>query len=142
VSRNYTISIGTSANLSISTPPNLGTIDISKGYTTTLQAVGGRPPYTWTINGTKPASVNLAANGTLTANSSTDMGVFSGFGGRGCCASRLLEPPLPEPPLPELQKPPTCAPCPSESIPAPTCFGTFGDSSAGISFGVDIGSAL
>jgi formylglycine-generating enzyme required for sulfatase activity len=71
VSRNYTISIGTSAVLSISTPPNLGTIDINKGYSTTLQAVGGKPPYTWTINGTKPASVNLAANGTLTANSST-----------------------------------------------------------------------
>jgi formylglycine-generating enzyme required for sulfatase activity len=71
VSRNYTISIAATAPLSISTPPNLGTIDISKGYTTTLQAVGGRPPYTWTINGTRPASVNLAANGTLTANSST-----------------------------------------------------------------------
>ena len=72
VSRNYTISIVATAPLSISTPPNLGTIDINKGYTTTLQAVGGRPPYTWTINGTtKPASVNLAANGTLTANSSS-----------------------------------------------------------------------
>jgi formylglycine-generating enzyme required for sulfatase activity len=70
ITRTFNINISASDALSIVSGPNFGPVSINSTYTTKLQALGGKPLYTWSINGTKPASVNLASDGTLTMNSS------------------------------------------------------------------------
>jgi formylglycine-generating enzyme required for sulfatase activity len=69
ITRTFNINISASNALSIVSGPNFGPVSINSTYTTTLQGLGGRPSYTWSIVGTKPASVNLATTGVLTANS-------------------------------------------------------------------------
>jgi len=70
---NFTISVETADPLYISTPANLGTVNINTAFSTTLQALGGKPAYTWSLasRGTLPANANITAGGVLTANSST-----------------------------------------------------------------------
>ncbi|MCX6964698.1 MAG: putative Ig domain-containing protein [Verrucomicrobia bacterium] len=70
--KNCTIIISPADPLYISTPPNLGMANINTAFSTTLQALGGKPAYTWSLasRGTLPASANITAGGVLTANSS------------------------------------------------------------------------
>ena len=71
ITRTFNINISASDALSIVSGPIFGPVSINSTYTTTLQGLGGKPSYIWSIVGTKPASVNLSTTGVLTANSST-----------------------------------------------------------------------
>jgi len=71
ITRTFNINISASDALSIVSGPIFGPVSINSTYTTTLQGLGGKPSYIWSIVGTKPASVNLSTTGLLTANSST-----------------------------------------------------------------------
>jgi uncharacterized protein (TIGR03437 family) len=60
----YTVtqSTGAPGGLTITTPANLPTATVGSGYSVTLSAVGGQPPYTWSALGTLPPGLSLAAS--------------------------------------------------------------------------------
>lgn len=71
----FTITVGT--GLAITTSPALPNGAPGIAYTQTLAAVGGTPPYTWTVvGGSLPAGVNLSTNGVLSGTPSA-AGSFS-----------------------------------------------------------------
>jgi formylglycine-generating enzyme required for sulfatase activity len=59
--------------LEITTPADLGIVEINTPFETTLEAKGGRPGYRWAFasRGNLPANASLTTNGILTVNSTT-----------------------------------------------------------------------
>jgi formylglycine-generating enzyme required for sulfatase activity len=70
---NLTIAVEAADPLYISTAPNLGTVNINTAFSQTLQALGGKPNYTWSFvsKGNLPTNASISTAGVLTANSST-----------------------------------------------------------------------
>jgi len=65
------------ARLTISSAPSLPAGTLAGAYSVTLAAIGGAPPYTWSvISGTLPAGVTLSAGGQLSGSPAT-AGTFS-----------------------------------------------------------------
>jgi hypothetical protein len=66
------------AALAITSPSTLPSAKVNSSYSNTLQATGGRAPYTWSIStGTLPAGINLAANTGVLSGTPTSSGSFS-----------------------------------------------------------------
>lgn len=68
----YTITISnpTPVTLPSANPSSLGSATVSQSYTGAINASGGVPPYTWTINGTTVTAGGISlGNGTLSASS-------------------------------------------------------------------------
>jgi len=64
-------SITVTGTLSISTPASLPTGVIDTSYSETLTAIGGTPPYVWTLTaGTLPTGLTLGSAGTITGKPS------------------------------------------------------------------------
>lgn len=66
------------APLAITSGSTLPAAKIESSYSTSIQATGGRPPYTWAVStGTLPAGLSLASNTGVVSGTPTSSGNFS-----------------------------------------------------------------